>query len=337
MAGPGEIRHRDLICNGVRLHVAEQGEGPLVLLCHGWPELWFSWRRQLPALAAVGCHAVAPDMRGFGRSDAPADTGAYNIMQLVGDMVALVAALGEKQAVIVGHDWGAPVAWHAALFRPDLFRAVAALSVPYRARGPAPPVASLRAAGMHRFYWVYFQEPGVAEAEFERDVAETMRRILATPGPAVPPRSPDQVLVLPEQGGFLDMMRPAETLPAWLGEDDLAVMVGEYHRTGFRGGLNYYRNLDRNWELTAPWQDAVVTAPRPVHRWRARPGYHRLRAPRAGGIAAQRPRPAAHPADRGRRPLDPAGAPGRGERGPASIPRRAGLMRRPRMGCALTA
>jgi len=163
--------------------------------------------------------------------------------------------------VIVGHDWGAPVAWSAALLRPDLFRAVAAMSVPYFPRGPTPAIATLRAGGMHRFYQVYFQEPGVAEAEFERDVGETLRRILATPGRAAAPRTPDEVLVLPETGGFLDMMQPAETLPAWLGEDELAIMVAEYRRTGFRGGLNYYRNIDRNWELLAPWQCAVVAIP----------------------------------------------------------------------------
>lgn len=261
MSIDGEIAHRELICNGVRLHVAEQGEGPLVLLCHGWPELWFSWRHQLPALAAAGFRAVAPDMRGFGRSDAPADIADYTILHLVGDMVALVAALGEQQAVIVGHDWGAPVAWHAALFRPDLFRAVAALSVPYRPRGPVSPLAAVRAAGLHRFYWIYFQEPGVAEAEFECDVGETMRRILAAPGRATPPRTPDEVLVLPEGGGFLDIMRHPETLPDWLGEDALAVMVAEYRRTGFRGGLNYYRNIDRNWALAAPWQGATIATP----------------------------------------------------------------------------
>ena len=258
---PSDLVHRDIACNGIRLHVAEQGEGPLVLLCHGWPELWFSWRHQLPALAAAGFRAVAPDMRGFGRSDAPADVQAYSIMHLVGDMVGLVQELGESKAVIVGHDWGAPVAWHAALFRPDLFRAVAAMSVPYWPRGPAPPLAMVRAAGLHRFYWIYFQEPGVAEAEFERDVAETMRRILATPGAAIAPRTPDEILVLPEQGGFLGIMKPVEKLPDWLAEDELAVMIGEYRRTGFRGGLNYYRNIDRNWELTAPWQGARVTVP----------------------------------------------------------------------------
>lgn len=254
-------RHREIATNGIRLHVAEQGEGPLVLLCHGWPELWFCWRHQLPALAAAGYRAVAPDMRGFGRSDAPAAVEAYSIMHLVGDMVGLVHALGERQAVIVGHDWGAPVAWHAALFRPDLFRAVAALSVPYRPRGEAPPLAMVRAAGLHRFYWLYFQEPGVAEAEFERDVGETMRRILATPGLATMPRTSDEILVLPERGGFLDIMKPADQLPDWLADADLAVMIGEFRRTGFRGGLNYYRNIDRNWELTAPWQGATIGTP----------------------------------------------------------------------------
>jgi len=256
-----EAKHRDVACNGIRLHITEQGEGPLVLLCHGWPELAFSWRHQLPALAAAGFRAVAPDMRGFGRSDAPADVQAYSLHHLVGDMVALVAALDADEAVIVGHDWGAPVAWHAALFRPDLFRAVVGMSVPHRPRGPAPPLAMLRAAGLDRFYWIYFQEPGVAEAEFERDVAETMRRILGTPGPAIKPETPDQILVLPEGGGFLDLMQPAETLPDWLSEEDLAVMVGEYRRTGFRGGLDYYRNIDRNWEFLAPWQGAVIRQP----------------------------------------------------------------------------
>ena len=129
--------------NGIEMHVAEAGEGPLVLLCHGWPELWYSWRHQLAALAEAGFHAVAPDMRGFGRTDAPDDVAAYTILHIVGDMVALVEALGETRAVIVGHDWGAPVAWHAALMRPDIFIAVAGLSVPHRRRGLTPPLETL--------------------------------------------------------------------------------------------------------------------------------------------------------------------------------------------------
>ena len=168
---------RMISANGIDMFVAEKGSGPLVLLCHGWPELSYSWRRQLPALAAAGYHAVAPDMRGFGRTSAPADIEAYSIFDLVGDMVALVAALGETKAVIIGHDWGAPVAWHAAMFRSDIFTAVGGLSVPPPWRGRELPLETLVKSGITNFYWQYFQKPGVAEAEFERDIDYTMRAI----------------------------------------------------------------------------------------------------------------------------------------------------------------
>ncbi len=255
-----EATQRDVEANGIRLRVTEQGTGPLVLLCHGWPEIAHSWRRQLPALAAAGFHAVAPDMRGFGGSDAPEAVEAYSLLHLVGDMVGLVAALGEREAVVVGHDWGANVAWNCALLRPDLFRAVAAMSVPYRPRGPVAPLAALRAAGQHNFYWLYFQPPGIAEAEFERDPAASLRRILGGIGSGRP-RDPNQVLTLPEGGGFLDLMPEPVSRPDWLPEGDLAVMADAYRRTGFRGGLNYYRNIDRNWELLAPWQGALIQQP----------------------------------------------------------------------------
>src|SRR4029453_3412058 len=138
-----EVTHRTVETNGIRMHVAEQGTGPLVILCHGFPESWYSWRHQLAALAAAGFHAVAPDMRGYGQTDAPADIEAYTLLHLVGDMVGLVSALGETSAVIAGHDWGAPVAWHAALLRPDRFRAVIGLSVPFRPRGSGRPTAGV--------------------------------------------------------------------------------------------------------------------------------------------------------------------------------------------------
>jgi pimeloyl-ACP methyl ester carboxylesterase len=247
---------RTISANGIEMFVLEQGEGPLVLLCHGWPELSYSWRHQIPALAAAGFRVAAPDMRGFGRTSAPADVKAYSIFDHVGDMVALVEAFGEKQAVIVGHDWGAPVAWHAALFRPDVFTAVAGLSVPPPFRGRARPLDTLRESGITNFYWQYFQAPGTAETEFERDVGLTMRALLGR-GFSDPAAS----LFVKDGKGFLGDISPDRPLPDWLSEADLAYFVEAYRKSGFRGGLNWYRNIDRNWELTAPWQGAQIHQP----------------------------------------------------------------------------
>jgi pimeloyl-ACP methyl ester carboxylesterase len=246
------ITHRTLDVNGIRLHIAEQGQGPLVILCHGWPELWYSWKRQLPALAAAGYHAVAPDMRGYGETTAPEDVSAYTLLHMVGDIVGLVAALGERRAIIVGHDWGANVAWTAAQLRPDLFPATITMSVPFRRRGPVRPSDALRQTGQTDFYWFYFQEPGVAEAELERDVAATFRRIAAGRASS---------LNIPAGRGFLDAFSEPARLPDWLTPEDIAVHVDAYRRTGFRGGLNWYRNIDRNWELLAPLQDAAIRQP----------------------------------------------------------------------------
>jgi pimeloyl-ACP methyl ester carboxylesterase len=246
---------RTISANGIDMFVREAGHGPLVVLCHGWPELSYSWRHQIAALAAAGFRVAAPDMRGFGRTAAPADIGAYTIFDTVGDMVALVAALGEKKAMIVGHDWGAPVAWHAALFRPDVFTRVAGLSVPPPFRGRGRPLETLRDSGITNFYWQYFQPPGVAEAEFERDVAHTMRLVL---GRGV---SDASSMFVDEAKGFLGKLPAGMPLPAWITEADIAEFGEGYRQSGFRGGLNWYRNLDRNWELTAPWQDAQIHQP----------------------------------------------------------------------------
>jgi pimeloyl-ACP methyl ester carboxylesterase len=247
---------RIIAANGIEIFLREQGAGPLVLLCHGWPELSYSWRHQIPAIAAAGFHVVAPDMRGFGKTSAPSDIGAYSIFDHVGDMVALVAALGEKRAVIVGHDWGAAVAWHAAMFRPDIFSAVAGLSVPPPFRGRSRPLDTLRESGVTNFYWQYFQTPGVAEREFERDVALTMRILLGR-GFSDPAAS----LFVEDGKGFLGDVSALGPLPDWLSEADLACFAEAYEKSGFRGGLNWYRNIDRNWELTAPWQGAQINQP----------------------------------------------------------------------------
>ena len=264
-----EPTQRMIASNGIRLNIAEQGEGPPVLLCHGFPESWYSWRHQLAALAAAGFHAVAPDMRGYGKSDAPEAIDQYTIFHLVGDLVGVLDALKAPTAVIVGHDWGATVAWQAARLRPDRFRAVACLSVPYRPRSEARPTSVMPRTADAQFYQLYFQEPGIAEAELERDPRITVRNMLyfasgegaaairaaASSGP-VP-----NIGMVPKDGGFLRGPGAPATLPAWLSESDIDFYAGEFKRSGFRGPLNYYRNVDRNWELMAAFAGAPVTVP----------------------------------------------------------------------------
>lgn len=261
MADAAGATQRDIAANGITLHLTEQGRGPLLLLCHGWPELGYSWRHQMAPLAAAGYRVVAPDMRGYGGSSAPHGVEHYAITDLVGDMVALVAGLGETRAAVVGHDWGATVAWSAALMRPDVFHAVAGLSVPFRARdAAAPPLAKLRAAGRDDFYWFYFDHQGVPEAEFERDIAGAMRRVLVY-GSGDAPAGRALGLRVPSGHGFLDGCDDPAQLPAWLDASDVEVYAAAFGETGFRGAFNWYRNLDRNWMLSAPFQGAQVQPP----------------------------------------------------------------------------
>ena len=247
------------------MHVVEQGAGPLVVLCHGFPESWYSWRHQLAALAAAGYRAVAPDMRGYGSTDRPVAIASYSLLHLVGDMVGLLDALGADTAVIAGHDWGAPVAWHAALLRPDRFRAVIGLSVPYWPRGPVPPTTLMPADDDSQFYQLYFQDPGVAEAELERDARASIRTILCSLAGDAPRhhRSADagSVGMVTRRGGLLAGMANPASLPPWLTEADIDVYAADFARSGFGGGLNWYRNIDRNWELLAPFDGARVTVP----------------------------------------------------------------------------
>ena len=255
------IRHRQLQVGALSMHLAEAGEGPPVLLCHGFPECWYSWRHQLGALADAGYHAIAPDMRGYGRTDAPQPVEAYTLLHLIGDMTGLLDALGEPRAVIVGHDWGALVAWHAAQLRPDRFRAVVGMSVPFLPRTPVRPTTLMKAMAGDRFFYVlYFQEPGKAEAELDPRARDMLRGMLFTGSASIDPEHL-RSLQLPRSAKFMDGMQIPETLPEWLGEDDLAVYVGEFERTGFRGGLNWYRNFDRNWELLAPFGDLRIRVP----------------------------------------------------------------------------
>lgn len=258
------LTHRTIEANGIRMHVAEQGEGPLVVLCHGFPESWYSWRHQLQALAAAGFRAVAPSMRGYGRTDRPEAIDQYTMLHLVGDMVGLLDALGVETAAIAGHDWGAPVAWHAALLRPDRFRAVIGLSVPFVPRGQVYPDRTLPETADEIFYQRYFQAPGVAEADLQRDIRLSLRSVFFGLSAEGPPRPEGQhVSMVPRNGGIVPQGIPAEAipLPAWLNEADLEVYAAELDEAGFRGGLNWYRNIDRNWDLLAPFAGAPVIVP----------------------------------------------------------------------------
>src|SRR4051794_4597794 len=217
----GSVAHRTIGANGIHLHFVEQGEGPLTVLCHGFPESWYSWRHQLPALAAAGFRAIAVDMRGYGHSDRPDAIDQYTLLHLVGDMVGLLDALGVQQAVIAGHDWGAVVAWHAALLRPDRFRAVIALGLPYLQRLPVAPTLIMPRRKDAVFYMLYFQEPGVAEGELERNVRQTFVKMLGggsvAGGPGETPiRGP--VGMVPRDGGLLSGRPIPATLPNWLTE-----------------------------------------------------------------------------------------------------------------------
>jgi len=258
------LAHRTLKVNGIDLHIVEQGEGPPILMCHGFPESWYSWRHQLAALSAAGFRAVAPDMRGYGKSGRPDAIDQYSLLHLVGDMIGLLDALGEPQAVIAGHDWGAPVAWHSALLRPDRFRAVIALSVPFVPRRPVAPTSVMPRSEDAEFYQLYFQTPGVAEAELERDVRQTIIKLLFAASGDVPRHGghgAGGVGMVGKNRGFLSGMLLPTALPKWLDEADVDFYTAEFKRTGFRGGLNWYRNIDRNWELMAPFAGAKVTVP----------------------------------------------------------------------------
>jgi pimeloyl-ACP methyl ester carboxylesterase len=261
-----ELKHRTIETNGIRMHVAEQGVGPLIVLCHGFPESWYSWRHQLRALAEAGFHVVAPDMRGYGQTDRPEEIEKYTLLHLVGDMVGLLDALGAESAVIAGHDWGAPVAWHSALLRPDRFRGVIGLSVPFRPRVPARPTSVMPQSDSALFYQLYFQAPGVAEKELEPDIRLTIRSVLYSLSGDAPRREvsgsgTDAIGMVPRQGGFLAGMASPASLPPWLTEADVEFYAGEFAHTGFRGGLNWYRNIDSNWELLAPFAGARITIP----------------------------------------------------------------------------
>jgi pimeloyl-ACP methyl ester carboxylesterase len=257
-----KLTQRFIRANGLQLHITEQGSGPLVLLCHGFPETSHAWRHQLPALAAAGYHAVAPDLRGYGASDCPDDVAAYGVLAIIGDLVALLDALGKQQAVIVGGDWGGTIAWQAARLRPDRFHAVVALGVPMMARAPAAPSRLLPKMDQAWFYTHYFSEPGLAEKQLEADIETALRKIyFAASGDAGrrnDPDTPNPFGMLPRHISLPDALPEPPGPLHWLPAADFAVFSEAFKKSGFHGGLNYYRNMDRNWADDAAFEGKRV-------------------------------------------------------------------------------
>jgi pimeloyl-ACP methyl ester carboxylesterase len=251
--------------NGIRMHFLELGQGPLVILCHGWPETAYSWRHQIPALAAAGYHVVAPDMRGYGLTDAPADEADYSMADLVADVVGLLQALQSETAAVIGHDFGSVVAAQAALLRPDVFHAVGMFSIPYMARAALSPRAQFETLTQDRhFYQAYFQKPRRIERELEEDVRRTMLGILYSASAnrfKDHPESKSTLVSFPKDQRLVDQLFKPDTLPLWLTADDLDTYVSQFERSGFRGGINWYRNLQRNWEEHPFQSGAKITQP----------------------------------------------------------------------------
>ena len=285
-----EVHDRYAQINDIRLHFVEAGTGPLVLFLHGFPETSYSWRHQLTALAAAGYRAIAPDQRGYPKTEQPPSVDDYTIHHLVGDAVGLINALGAPDAVVVGHDWGSPVAWGVAQSRPDLVRGVASLSVPFQPRGPIRPLDGIQAAFGNNFYQLYFQPPGVAERELEGATADMFRKMFfwySGDAPAV------QNLMCDEKGMTGSLPLPPE-LPAWLSEEDIAAYTDAFARQGFTGALNWYRNIDRNWELTTPWAGARIDRPAmflggdrdPVVNWYDPTALRQLMAPAVSNLSS---------------------------------------------------
>jgi pimeloyl-ACP methyl ester carboxylesterase len=246
--------------NGIGLRVALAGQGPLVILIHGFPESWYSWRHQIPALADAGYLVAAPDVRGYGGSDKPLAIEAYSIKNLCDDIGGLITALGADRAIVVGHDWGAAIAYRTALFHPERVRAVAGLGVPYLGRGRMPSVELFREVYKDRFFYqLYFQEPGVAEAELEADVRTSLRKFYYwSSGERQKAKA---TIENPTGPGLLDRLVDPNPFPVWLTEADLDYFASQFRNSGFRGPLNRYRNSERDFEQLAAFDGKPFAHP----------------------------------------------------------------------------
>lgn len=253
-----EVNHQRIKSNGIWMHVAEKGTGPLVLLLHGFPETWFSWRHQITYLANHGYHVVAPDLRGYGDTDSPLTPSSYSIVHLVADIIGLLDHFAQQQAFVVGHDWGAVVAWHLSLFRPDRVKGIVALSVPFLPRSPnIKPIAFANQMFGDGFYICQFQEAGRAEKAFARyDYLTVMKKFLLI--------NKTSHLIAPPGMEIIDYLETHSLLPPWITEEELQVYADKFQESGFTGPLNYYRAMDLNWELLAPWDASKIIVPAKV-------------------------------------------------------------------------
>lgn len=248
-----EFIHRFVGTNGIRMHLVEAGEGFPVVMCHGFPEIWYSWRHQIRALSRSGFRAIAPDQRGFGETDCPEPVEAYTQRQIVADIIGMLDALSIRKCVIAGHDWGGFTAWNAAMMYPERIERVIGINTPFIPRLPMKPTDLIRAMAAGRFHYIlYFQEPGVAEQELERDVRRSLRGFYqdAAGFDMAEMRKVPPGVWGPAGGGILDRL-PDRPHGRFLSADDLDVFVRAFEKTGFRGALKWYRNIDRNWEESA--------------------------------------------------------------------------------------
>ncbi|KAJ4714302.1 Epoxide hydrolase 2 [Melia azedarach] len=250
-----DINFQRIRTNGIWMHVAEKGTGPLVVLLHGFPEFWYSWRHQITFLADNGYHVVAPDLRGCGDSDSPLNSSSYSILHLVGDIVGLLDHFGAQQAFVVGHDWGAVIGWCLSTFRPDRVKGFVSLCVPFYQRDPNnKTIESCRKVFGDDLYLCQFQEPGRAERAFARyDYLTVMKKFLLI--------TKTDNLVAPLGMEIIDYLETPAILPPWITEEELQVYADKFQESGFTGGLNYYRAMDLNWELLAAWNGTKVTIP----------------------------------------------------------------------------
>jgi len=258
-----EIKFKNIESNGISLRLAIQGEGPLVIFCHGWPESWYSYRYQLPIVAAAGYKAVAYDVRGYGESDKPHEISEYTMKKLTADVVGIADALGYDEAITIGHDWGGPIALNTAALYPDRIRATGTMSVPYMGRGPMPLLDLWKEIYKDKFFYqLYFQTEGLAEKEFEEDLQRSLRMIYSNSDGRGMQNSLDKMQggLNPEKGpdaSFLEGMEEYEDLPEWLSQDDLDYFVSQFEMSGMRGPINRYRAQNQDWEELSDLPDQL--------------------------------------------------------------------------------